>query len=232
MSIQKGKIGRLPEAIREEIDRRLADGEPAGSLLAWLNGLPAVQSVLAGQFDGQRVNEMNLSRWRTGGHQDWRREQERRAVVRELSERLRLGEVKAEAEVFGAEMQEHLATVLMADFAVASNDLMRHGEEPGERWRQLRGMLHTVNQQRRGRYLTERLKWEQACERQARTPDVAEDDLQEQAALFGLLQRAGLDKHFAVPPAVRAQAAANAKAHQAGPENSGKQRQATARNAK
>jgi hypothetical protein len=209
MSIHNGKIGRLPEVIREEVNQRLADGEPAGKLLAWLNGLPAVQAVLAGQFGGQPVTETNLSRWRTGGHQDWRTDQERRALVRELSERLRPGEVKTEAEAFGAEMHDNLATVLMADFAVASEKLMRNEAEPEERWRQLRGMLHTVNQQRRGRYLAERLKWERERGRPAQTADAAEE-LQEQAALFGLLQRAGLDQHFAAPAAVRAQAAANA----------------------
>ena len=212
----------MPEEIRNQVNRRLADGEPAGRLLAWLNGLTTVQLVMASEFGGQRVNEMNLSRWRTGGHQDWRREQERRAVVRELSERLRPGEVKADAAAFGAEMQENLATVLMADFAVASDELMRNEAEPEERWRQIRGMLHTLHQQRRGRYLTERLKWQQARERQGQSPDVAEDDLQEQAALFGLLQRAGLDQHFAAPAEVRALAAVNAGAKQAGPVNNGK----------
>lgn len=35
-----GKIARLPVAIREEVNRRLLDGEPASKILPWLNGLP------------------------------------------------------------------------------------------------------------------------------------------------------------------------------------------------
>jgi hypothetical protein len=35
------KVARRPLEAREELNRRLANGEPGGSLLRWLNGLPA-----------------------------------------------------------------------------------------------------------------------------------------------------------------------------------------------
>jgi len=38
----KGKIGRLPKAIREQVNRRLEHGEQARPLIAWLNALPAL----------------------------------------------------------------------------------------------------------------------------------------------------------------------------------------------
>jgi hypothetical protein len=43
-----GKIARLPEEIREELNRRLANGEPGRAVLPWLEGLPAVKQVMAG----------------------------------------------------------------------------------------------------------------------------------------------------------------------------------------
>ena len=45
-----GKIARLPHQIREEINRRLQDGEPGRLLLAWLNALPQTLCLLANQF--------------------------------------------------------------------------------------------------------------------------------------------------------------------------------------
>jgi hypothetical protein len=38
-----GKIARLPLDTREELNRRLANGEVGGSLLWWLNGLPVAR---------------------------------------------------------------------------------------------------------------------------------------------------------------------------------------------
>jgi len=43
---RNGKIARLPAAIREELNQRLFDGEPAKPLIEWLNGQPRVQAVL------------------------------------------------------------------------------------------------------------------------------------------------------------------------------------------
>ena len=81
MGTHNGKIGRLPRAIREQINQRLLDNEPAGSLLPWLNALPAVQALLAVKFGGKPINEPNLSHWRTGGYQQWAMQVERRTFV-------------------------------------------------------------------------------------------------------------------------------------------------------
>ena len=53
---RRGKIARLPEEIREELNRRLADGEPGSSLARWLNGLPAVREMLERYFGGRDIN--------------------------------------------------------------------------------------------------------------------------------------------------------------------------------
>ena len=68
---RKGKIARLPRAIREELNKRLDDNELGIRLLDWLNSLPEVQRVLARDFAARPVNKVNLSAWRSGGFQDW-----------------------------------------------------------------------------------------------------------------------------------------------------------------
>ncbi len=40
---RNGKIARLPDKIRNQLNRRLQDGEPGNVLVEWLNKLPAVK---------------------------------------------------------------------------------------------------------------------------------------------------------------------------------------------
>ena len=68
---RNGKIARLPRAMREELNRRLRDGEQGNKLVAWLNGLPEVKAVVALEFGGKPIREQNLSEWRKGGYRDW-----------------------------------------------------------------------------------------------------------------------------------------------------------------
>jgi hypothetical protein len=65
------KIARLPESLREQLNRRLADGHPYHSILAWLNELPEVAALLPSAFQGQPIKPNNLSNWRKSGYQDW-----------------------------------------------------------------------------------------------------------------------------------------------------------------
>src|ERR1035437_7397894 len=78
-----GKIGRLPKAVQEQLNRRLENGEKGGPLVAWLNSLPEVQAVLAREFDGQPVREQTLSEWRKRGYKKWLWRQEALEVARE-----------------------------------------------------------------------------------------------------------------------------------------------------
>ena len=71
-----GKISRLPRDIREQLNRRLDDGEPGNRLVNWLNELPAVQALLAEEFGGAAINEQNLTNWKQGGFREWRMQQE------------------------------------------------------------------------------------------------------------------------------------------------------------
>src|ERR1700751_1823165 len=67
-----GKIGSLPENVREELNYRLADGEQGETVLRWLNELPETKEIIDTDFQGKPINKQNLSEWRRGGYADWR----------------------------------------------------------------------------------------------------------------------------------------------------------------
>jgi hypothetical protein len=79
----RGKIGRLPAGVQEELNRRMANGERGGRLAVWLNSLPEVQAVVAAEFAGKPVREQNLSQWRQHGYKKWLWRQEAQAMVAE-----------------------------------------------------------------------------------------------------------------------------------------------------
>ena len=63
-----GKIARLPESIREEVGRRMENGEMGPELIPWLNSLPETKAILDKWFGGRPINPQNLSEWRRGAH--------------------------------------------------------------------------------------------------------------------------------------------------------------------
>jgi hypothetical protein len=80
-----GKIARLPEVVREELNRRLRNGQLGPQILPWLNAHPEVIAVLQEFFGGQPINAQNLSDWRQGGYQEWEVKQDRTHRVKELA---------------------------------------------------------------------------------------------------------------------------------------------------
>jgi len=84
---RKGKIARLPRDVRNELNRRLDNGEQGTHLLAWLNELPEVKRVLAEYFDGRPINDQNLSDWKAGGFQDWLALEEALGQARQTAEK-------------------------------------------------------------------------------------------------------------------------------------------------
>ncbi|MEP6672901.1 MAG: hypothetical protein ABJF10_27305 [Chthoniobacter sp.] len=89
-STRLGKIARLPLAIRDWLNERLQDGEPARALVKELNALPEVREMLEVFFEGRPINEQNLSAWKLGGFQEWQRFQRTRVTARDF-----LGEAAA-----------------------------------------------------------------------------------------------------------------------------------------
>lgn len=73
---RNGKIARLPLAIRNEVCRRLDDGEVGTKIIAWLHTLPEVLAVLDEYFSEHPISPQNLTEWRQGGYQDWKNRRE------------------------------------------------------------------------------------------------------------------------------------------------------------
>jgi hypothetical protein len=82
---RKGKIARCPVAIREEVNRRLLDGQPASKIIPWLHSLPEVLAVLDEHFGEEPISPQNLSEWRLGGYKDWLRRREQIDETRDLA---------------------------------------------------------------------------------------------------------------------------------------------------
>jgi hypothetical protein len=82
---RKGKIARLPRALRHELNRRLADNEDGGVTLNWLNALPEVKAVLARDFGGEPIGKQNLYEWRQGGFVEWQTRQDLLEQARDLA---------------------------------------------------------------------------------------------------------------------------------------------------
>ena len=109
-----GKIAHLPQQIREELNRRMDDGEMGVRLVEWLNGLPEVKEVLKAHFNNRPISEQNLSEWKEYGWSDWRGQQDALASTQQLI--ANASELSAQA---GGKLTESLATVVAARYATA-----------------------------------------------------------------------------------------------------------------
>lgn len=81
-----GKIARLPNKIREQLNQRLHDGQGGTETLTWLNELPEVKRVLAAKFNGVPVSHRNLTEWKRIGFERWLQRQEPSQELKWLKE--------------------------------------------------------------------------------------------------------------------------------------------------
>ena len=160
---RRGKIGRLPRVIREELNRRLEDGESGRRLVAWLNSLPETKRVLAREFGGRVINGQNLSEWRRGGFQMWNGQREMVSQVQTLT-----ADAKELERASSGELANHLSTVLAARYGKLLLDWDgKMTKEMGREMRALRGLCLDVVRLRRGEHSAARLELERKrCERQ------------------------------------------------------------------
>jgi len=86
MSARHGKIARLPLSIREELNTRILNGEPATVLVPWLNSQGIVKGILDDLFEGKPISEQNISNWREGGFVDWYVQEDWRAICRSCAQ--------------------------------------------------------------------------------------------------------------------------------------------------
>jgi hypothetical protein len=144
---RRGKIARLPQDIREQLNQRLVDAEPGGRLVDWLNDLPAVRQILAKEFDGHAINEQNLTNWRQGGHQEWRKLRQ----VREFC----MHAVKVPEAI---PTLEQLTTLTVANYLVRIRGRMDH--KSPKAWREFRTYCHDVVKFRRVEIQAGRLEFD------------------------------------------------------------------------
>lgn len=88
----RSKIGRLPFAVRNELNERIRDGAQGAELLAWLNGLKETKRILRemgssrGAGPSGPVNAQNITDWRSTGYKDWLEDQGEADRIRRLAE--------------------------------------------------------------------------------------------------------------------------------------------------
>jgi hypothetical protein len=103
---RRSKIARCSRVVREQLNRLLDDGKQGPEILAWLNGLPEVVTLIKDEWQGFAVSDNNLSQWFKTGFQDWLRDQaaiEETAAKAELSLRI--------AKAAGVSMSEGVVAV-------------------------------------------------------------------------------------------------------------------------
>jgi hypothetical protein len=83
---RQGKIARLSDALREELNLRILDGENGRTILHWLNGHEEVKRKVPTDDEGLHVTDANLSNWRKGGYEEWRTRRERLARTKDLAQ--------------------------------------------------------------------------------------------------------------------------------------------------
>ncbi len=81
----RSKIGRLPFALRTELNERIRDGATGPAILSWLNGTPEMTHVRAETGCGD-LNAQNLTDWRSTGYKDWLDTQDATERLRSLTE--------------------------------------------------------------------------------------------------------------------------------------------------
>ncbi|MGN0832613.1 MAG: hypothetical protein ACI4RD_03045 [Kiritimatiellia bacterium] len=81
----RSKIGRLPFAVRNELNERIRDGAQGAELLDWLNGLKETKRMLR-EAKAEKVNAQNLTDWRSTGYKDWLDDQADADRIRRVAE--------------------------------------------------------------------------------------------------------------------------------------------------
>jgi hypothetical protein len=160
----KGKIGRLPKAVQNQMNRRLENGEKGRPLFAWLNSLPEVQAVVAAEFAGKPIREQNLSDWRKHGYKSWLWRQEALDMAQEMTSTFNC---QAEArpqpstEAVAPPLTDQMAGWVTVRYLMAIRKLVEKSADGEPDLKTLREFLHDVVAVRRGDHSAIRLKMEQ-----------------------------------------------------------------------
>jgi hypothetical protein len=186
---RNGKIARMSLDIRNELNRRLQDGEPGGTLLKWLNGLKPVQDILKQHFSGMPISEQNLSEWRQGGYKDWLRLEAARDFIDNMSEQS--GELD---EAAGGELiSDRFGSILATEMAQLAMKFLEQEDDLEKRWNRLKEINREFSRMRRDdhrgvRTWIKRAQWEQQQERAEEAAEEKRRTQERVAAFFGTMR--------------------------------------------
>ncbi|MGA3182155.1 MAG: thiamine pyrophosphate-dependent enzyme [Verrucomicrobiota bacterium] len=133
----------------------MLNGETASQIAEWLNTLPEAKAALDAEFDGQAINEINLSNWKLGGYREWELQQEALEAVRRLG--ANAAELNTES---GGQMADQMAACLTARIAIALQKLPDEGEDPAAQWQRLRLLCGDLVALRKGDHNAQWLRLE------------------------------------------------------------------------
>ncbi|HWB02738.1 MAG TPA: hypothetical protein VG796_06905 [Verrucomicrobiales bacterium] len=151
----RGKIGRLPWALREEVNIRIQNGADGRSIVEWLNARPEMQAVIRKYFDGRPLNEQNLTDWRKTGYAKWLSRKETMHKLRDVAEESR------EAQEAGGEIADHASRLIAGHYAVNLSEWNGDPEDPAfARLRELAEITREIVALQRGEHSAARLKME------------------------------------------------------------------------
>ena len=171
-----GKIARLPRDTREQINRRIEDGEPARPLLEWLNARPEVQEALWEHFHGRPVTEQNLSEWKQRGYPEWQRRMETRELARDFIHEAE----ELEDEVGETALTDRLTETLALSLARLLREAMNDGGKGPERHAAVVAIAREFSRLRRGDHAMERLRMEQERREEAEREDEVQEFVEQQ----------------------------------------------------
>ena len=80
----RSKLGRLPFAVRTELNERIRDGATGTAILEWINTHPAWLKINR-ELGTASISPQNLTDWRGTGYKDWLGEQDKTQRLRSLA---------------------------------------------------------------------------------------------------------------------------------------------------
>ena len=139
-----GKIARLPHDIREQLNRRLLDGQSGTEILQWVNELPQCRQMLAQKFGDRPIDDNNLYEWRHGGYEEWLWHEDRRDRLGTNFEHI----AKLDAVGDGSQVADRLGAIVAAELATALN-MLEGISDMNDRWFRLREISRELTRFRR-----------------------------------------------------------------------------------
>ncbi len=152
---RESKLTRLPRAIREQLNRRLDNGEPTAKTLEWLNSLPEVKALVAAEFAGKPISKSNLSKYKKTVLRKWQ--------IRQTAIEFALTETDTAPgqDPLPASMTEKLAEFVAIRFAALAHTLAPADGDPQAELHILQELASAIVALRRGDLNAERVRLEQ-----------------------------------------------------------------------